>query len=168
MGQSGQVGPGTGVEIPGRSQKAPSQSPPSFLALGAGVLCLIWGDTNTVPPWMPASTCPVQSVTSPSPGLWPARGSQHWPSSLFTVSPSATGNRLSSLLLLLSYSLKDIDNRVQSLRDTCSRLPQDSYNNLRCFVRTGLLQPQAITRGIHSLLKSILTKPLLSFHPAGI
>lgn len=47
MGQSGQVGPDTGVETPGRSQKAPSQPPPSLLALGAGVLGLIWGDTNS-------------------------------------------------------------------------------------------------------------------------
>lgn len=56
MGQSGQVGPDTGVETPGRSQKAPSQPPPSLLALGAGVLGLIWGDTNTVPLWMLAFT----------------------------------------------------------------------------------------------------------------
>ncbi|XP_059702392.1 SH3 domain-binding protein 1 isoform X11 [Haemorhous mexicanus] len=62
-------------------------------------------------------------------------GSQHWPSSLSTVSPSATGNRLSSLFLLLSYSLKDIDSHVQSLRATCSRLPQDSYNNLRYLIK---------------------------------
>uniref|UniRef100_A0A8D2MHF1 SH3 domain binding protein 1 n=1 Tax=Zonotrichia albicollis TaxID=44394 RepID=A0A8D2MHF1_ZONAL len=31
-------------------------------------------------------------------------------------------------------SLKDIDSRLQSLRDTCSRLPQDSYNNLRWYL----------------------------------
>uniref|UniRef100_A0A8C3NLQ6 Uncharacterized protein n=1 Tax=Geospiza parvula TaxID=87175 RepID=A0A8C3NLQ6_GEOPR len=64
--------------------------------------------------------------------------------------------------------VQDIDSRLQSLRDTCGRLPQDSYNNLRWFVRTGLLQPQAVTRGSHSLLKSLPTKPLPSFHPTGI
>ncbi|XP_015718147.1 SH3 domain-binding protein 1 [Coturnix japonica] len=32
-------------------------------------------------------------------------------------------------------SLKDTDDRVQSLRDTCSRLPQDSYNNLRYLIK---------------------------------
>eukprot|EP00076_Gallus_gallus_P042110 XP_025007648.1 SH3 domain-binding protein 1 [Gallus gallus] len=32
-------------------------------------------------------------------------------------------------------SLKDIGDRVQSLRDTCSRLPQDSYNNLRYLIK---------------------------------
>ncbi|NXD22584.1 3BP1 protein, partial [Spelaeornis formosus] len=32
-------------------------------------------------------------------------------------------------------SLKDIDSRVQSLRDTCSRLPQDNYNNLRYLIK---------------------------------
>ncbi|KAF2980350.1 hypothetical protein EK904_008289 [Melospiza melodia maxima] len=31
-------------------------------------------------------------------------------------------------------SLKDIDSRLQSLRDTCGRLPQDSYNNLRWYL----------------------------------
>lgn len=37
------------------SLKKPSQAPPSFPALGAGVLCLIWGDTMPmVPLWMPA------------------------------------------------------------------------------------------------------------------
>lgn len=41
----------------------------------------------------------------------------------------------------LSCSLKDVDSRVQSLRDTCSRLPRDSYNNLRCFVGRGFLDP---------------------------
>lgn len=65
---------------------------------------------------------------------------------------SATGSGLSSLLLLfLSHSLKDVDDRVQSLQETCSRLPRDSYNNLRCFAVTGLLRPQAITRGSCSL-----------------
>uniref|UniRef100_A0A8C5U519 Rho-GAP domain-containing protein n=1 Tax=Malurus cyaneus samueli TaxID=2593467 RepID=A0A8C5U519_9PASS len=29
--------------------------------------------------------------------------------------------------------VQDVDSRMQSLQDTCSRLPQDSYNNLRCF-----------------------------------
>ncbi|OXB60881.1 hypothetical protein ASZ78_014433 [Callipepla squamata] len=32
-------------------------------------------------------------------------------------------------------SLKDADDRVQSLRDTCSCLPQDSYNNLRYLIK---------------------------------
>ncbi|NWR42142.1 3BP1 protein, partial [Regulus satrapa] len=32
-------------------------------------------------------------------------------------------------------SLKDADSRVQSLRDTCSRLPRDSYNNLRYLIK---------------------------------
>ncbi|XP_059702382.1 SH3 domain-binding protein 1 isoform X3 [Haemorhous mexicanus] len=32
-------------------------------------------------------------------------------------------------------SLKDIDSHVQSLRATCSRLPQDSYNNLRYLIK---------------------------------
>ncbi|XP_052524685.1 SH3 domain-binding protein 1 isoform X1 [Tympanuchus pallidicinctus] len=32
-------------------------------------------------------------------------------------------------------SLKDVDNQVQSLRDTCSHLPQDSYNNLRYLIK---------------------------------
>lgn len=57
-------------------------------------------------------------------------------------------------------SLKDDESRIQSLRDTCSRLPHESYNNLRCFVRTGLLQqplgqlflPQTHTYGPPELL----------------
>lgn len=32
-------------------------------------------------------------------------------------------------------SLKDIDGRVQSLQDTCSRLPRESYNNLRYLIK---------------------------------
>ncbi|NXX14235.1 3BP1 protein, partial [Podargus strigoides] len=32
-------------------------------------------------------------------------------------------------------SLKDIDGRVQSLQETCSRLPQESYNNLRYLIK---------------------------------
>ncbi|KFO95947.1 SH3 domain-binding protein 1, partial [Calypte anna] len=32
-------------------------------------------------------------------------------------------------------SLKDTDERVQSLQDTCSRLPQESYNNLRYLIK---------------------------------
>ncbi|XP_075016659.1 SH3 domain-binding protein 1 [Calonectris borealis] len=32
-------------------------------------------------------------------------------------------------------SLKDVDGRVQSLQDTCSRLPQESYNNLRYLIK---------------------------------
>ncbi|KFQ48850.1 SH3 domain-binding protein 1, partial [Pelecanus crispus] len=32
-------------------------------------------------------------------------------------------------------SLKDVDERIQSLQDTCSRLPQESYNNLRYLIK---------------------------------
>ncbi|NXV99466.1 3BP1 protein, partial [Fregetta grallaria] len=32
-------------------------------------------------------------------------------------------------------SLKDVDGRVQSLQDTCSRLPRESYNNLRYLIK---------------------------------
>ncbi|XP_075347796.1 SH3 domain-binding protein 1 [Mycteria americana] len=32
-------------------------------------------------------------------------------------------------------SLKDMDSRVQSLQDTCSRLPRESYNNLRYLIK---------------------------------
>ncbi|KAM6092867.1 SH3 domain-binding protein 1 [Theristicus caerulescens] len=32
-------------------------------------------------------------------------------------------------------SLKDIDGRIQSLQDTCSRLPRESYNNLRYLIK---------------------------------
>ncbi|KFZ53942.1 SH3 domain-binding protein 1, partial [Antrostomus carolinensis] len=32
-------------------------------------------------------------------------------------------------------SLKDIDSRVQSLQDTCSRLPRENYNNLRYLIK---------------------------------
>ncbi|KFM02140.1 SH3 domain-binding protein 1, partial [Aptenodytes forsteri] len=32
-------------------------------------------------------------------------------------------------------SLKDVDSRVQSLQDTCSRLPRESYNNLRYLIK---------------------------------
>ncbi|KAM6321046.1 SH3 domain-binding protein 1 [Aegotheles albertisi] len=32
-------------------------------------------------------------------------------------------------------SLKDVEDRVQSLQDTCSRLPRDSYNNLRYLIK---------------------------------
>ncbi|NXX53072.1 3BP1 protein, partial [Scopus umbretta] len=32
-------------------------------------------------------------------------------------------------------SLKDVDERVQSLQDTCSRLPRESYNNLRYLIK---------------------------------
>ncbi|XP_065503523.1 SH3 domain-binding protein 1 [Caloenas nicobarica] len=32
-------------------------------------------------------------------------------------------------------SLKDVDGRVQSLQETCSRLPRDSYNNLRYLIK---------------------------------
>ncbi|KFV68902.1 SH3 domain-binding protein 1, partial [Dryobates pubescens] len=32
-------------------------------------------------------------------------------------------------------SLKDVENRVQSLRDTCSHLPRESYNNLRYLIK---------------------------------
>ncbi|XP_064310960.1 SH3 domain-binding protein 1 [Phalacrocorax carbo] len=32
-------------------------------------------------------------------------------------------------------SLKDVDGRVQSLKDTCSRLPRESYNNLRYLIK---------------------------------
>lgn len=162
MGQSSQVGPGTGVEIPGKSQK--TQSSPSILpsTWSRGALSHL-GRYNAHGASVDA--CLHYAVKQ---DISIRRASQHCPSSLCTVSLSATGNRPSSLLLLLSYSLKDIDSRVQSLRDTCSRLPQDSYNNLRCFVRTGLLQPQAITEGNHSLLKSLPTKTLPSFHPTGI
>jgi len=85
------------------------------------------------------------------------------------TSLSAVGSGLSSPLLPpLSRSLKDVDSRVQSLQDTCSRLPRESYNNLRCFAGTGLLRPQAITGGSRSLPESVLTAPLPSFSPTGI
>uniref|UniRef100_A0A8D2P7R2 SH3 domain-binding protein 1 n=1 Tax=Zosterops lateralis melanops TaxID=1220523 RepID=A0A8D2P7R2_ZOSLA len=60
-------------------------------------------------------------------------------------------------------SLKDIDNRVQSLRDTCSRLPQDSYNNLRYLIKflAKLAEHQEVNKMTPSNIAIVLGPNLL-------
>ncbi|XP_066040174.1 SH3 domain-binding protein 1 isoform X2 [Chamaea fasciata] len=60
-------------------------------------------------------------------------------------------------------SLKDIDSRVQSLRDTCSRLPQDSYNNLRYLIKflAKLAEHQEVNKMTPSNIAIVLGPNLL-------
>ncbi|NXC97403.1 3BP1 protein, partial [Certhia familiaris] len=60
-------------------------------------------------------------------------------------------------------SLKDIDSRVQSLQDTCSRLPQDSYNNLRYLIKflAKLAEHQEVNKMTPSNIAIVLGPNLL-------
>uniref|UniRef100_A0A8B9BCY6 SH3 domain binding protein 1 n=1 Tax=Anser brachyrhynchus TaxID=132585 RepID=A0A8B9BCY6_9AVES len=60
-------------------------------------------------------------------------------------------------------SLKDVDSRVQSLRDTCSRLPQDSYNNLRYLIKflAKLAEHQEVNKMTPSNIAIVLGPNLL-------
>ncbi|XP_059702390.1 SH3 domain-binding protein 1 isoform X9 [Haemorhous mexicanus] len=54
-------------------------------------------------------------------------------------------------------SLKDIDSHVQSLRATCSRLPQDSYNNLRDPMQLDLASVSSIQAVVEALIQNVDT-----------
>ncbi|NWZ62565.1 3BP1 protein, partial [Acrocephalus arundinaceus] len=60
-------------------------------------------------------------------------------------------------------SLKDIDSRIQSLQDTCSRLPQDSYNNLRYLIKflAKLAEHQEVNKMTPSNIAIVLGPNLL-------
>ncbi|XP_014818982.1 PREDICTED: SH3 domain-binding protein 1 isoform X2 [Calidris pugnax] len=60
-------------------------------------------------------------------------------------------------------SLKDIDDRVQSLQDTCSRLPRDSYNNLRYLIKflAKLAEHQEVNKMTPSNIAIVLGPNLL-------
>ncbi|KAJ7399879.1 SH3 domain-binding protein 1 [Pitangus sulphuratus] len=60
-------------------------------------------------------------------------------------------------------SLKDIDSRVQSLRDICSRLPQESYNNLRYLIKflAKLAEHQEVNKMTPSNIAIVLGPNLL-------
>ncbi|NXQ25101.1 3BP1 protein, partial [Alaudala cheleensis] len=60
-------------------------------------------------------------------------------------------------------SLKDIDSRIQSLQDTCSRLPQDSYNNLRYLIKflAKLAEHQEVNKMTASNIAIVLGPNLL-------
>ncbi|KAL2309245.1 hypothetical protein Nmel_005430 [Mimus melanotis] len=60
-------------------------------------------------------------------------------------------------------SLKDIDSRIQSLRDACSRLPQDSYNNLRYLIKflAKLAEHQEVNKMTPSNIAIVLGPNLL-------
>ncbi|XP_064276362.1 SH3 domain-binding protein 1 [Passer domesticus] len=60
-------------------------------------------------------------------------------------------------------SLKDMDSRLQSLRDTCSRLPQDSYNNLRYLIKflAKLAEHQEVNKMTPSNIAIVLGPNLL-------
>ncbi|NXK63319.1 3BP1 protein, partial [Sylvietta virens] len=60
-------------------------------------------------------------------------------------------------------SLKDMDSRIQSLRDTCSRLPQDSYNNLRYLIKflAKLAEHQEVNKMTPSNIAIVLGPNLL-------
>ncbi|KAL9854342.1 SH3 domain-binding protein 1 isoform 4-T4 [Geothlypis trichas] len=60
-------------------------------------------------------------------------------------------------------SLKNIDSRLQSLRDTCSRLPQDSYNNLRYLIKflAKLAEHQEVNKMTPSNIAIVLGPNLL-------
>ncbi|XP_005421976.2 SH3 domain-binding protein 1 [Geospiza fortis] len=60
-------------------------------------------------------------------------------------------------------SLKDIDSRLQSLRDTCGRLPQDSYNNLRYLIKflAKLAEHQEVNKMTPSNIAIVLGPNLL-------
>nr|XP_038043016.1 SH3 domain-binding protein 1 [Anas platyrhynchos] len=65
-------------------------------------------------------------------------------------------------------SLKDVDSRVQSLRDTCSRLPQDSYNNLRYLIKflAKLAEHQEVNKMTPSNIAIVLGPNLLWPQPS--
>ncbi|NXV79878.1 3BP1 protein, partial [Atlantisia rogersi] len=60
-------------------------------------------------------------------------------------------------------SLKDMDSRVQSLRDTCSRLPRESYNNLRYLIKflAKLAEHQEVNKMTPSNIAIVLGPNLL-------
>uniref|UniRef100_A0A8C5U6N5 SH3 domain-binding protein 1 n=1 Tax=Malurus cyaneus samueli TaxID=2593467 RepID=A0A8C5U6N5_9PASS len=60
-------------------------------------------------------------------------------------------------------SLKDVDSRMQSLQDTCSRLPQDSYNNLRYLIKflAKLAEHQEVNKMTPSNIAIVLGPNLL-------
>uniref|UniRef100_A0A8C3KRL4 SH3 domain-binding protein 1 n=1 Tax=Calidris pygmaea TaxID=425635 RepID=A0A8C3KRL4_9CHAR len=60
-------------------------------------------------------------------------------------------------------SLKDIDDRVQSLQDTCGRLPRDSYNNLRYLIKflAKLAEHQEVNKMTPSNIAIVLGPNLL-------
>ncbi|NXS63364.1 3BP1 protein, partial [Brachypteracias leptosomus] len=60
-------------------------------------------------------------------------------------------------------SLKDIDIRIQSLRDTCSHLPQESYNNLRYLIKflAKLAEHQEVNKMTPSNIAIVLGPNLL-------
>ncbi|XP_027735276.1 SH3 domain-binding protein 1 [Empidonax traillii] len=59
--------------------------------------------------------------------------------------------------------LKDIDSRVQSLRDICSRLPQENYNNLRYLIKflAKLAEHQEVNKMTPSNIAIVLGPNLL-------
>ncbi|XP_010291686.1 PREDICTED: SH3 domain-binding protein 1, partial [Phaethon lepturus] len=60
-------------------------------------------------------------------------------------------------------SLKDVDSRVQSLQDTCSRLPQESYSNLRYLIKflAKLAEHQEVNKMTPSNIAIVLGPNLL-------
>ncbi|NWY54021.1 3BP1 protein, partial [Chionis minor] len=60
-------------------------------------------------------------------------------------------------------SLKDVDGRIQSLQDTCSRLPRDSYNNLRYLIKflAKLAEHQEVNKMTPSNIAIVLGPNLL-------
>ncbi|XP_009068959.1 PREDICTED: SH3 domain-binding protein 1, partial [Acanthisitta chloris] len=60
-------------------------------------------------------------------------------------------------------SLKDVESRVQSLQETCSRLPQDSYNNLRYLIKflAKLAEHQEVNKMTPSNIAIVLGPNLL-------
>ncbi|KFO81692.1 SH3 domain-binding protein 1, partial [Cuculus canorus] len=60
-------------------------------------------------------------------------------------------------------SLKDVDGRIQSLQDTCSRLPQESYNNLRYLIKflAKLAEHQEVNKMTPSNIAIVLGPNLL-------
>ncbi|XP_067165626.1 SH3 domain-binding protein 1 isoform X3 [Apteryx mantelli] len=60
-------------------------------------------------------------------------------------------------------SFKDFDSRVQSLRDTCSRLPQENYNNLRYLIKflAKLAEHQEVNKMTPSNIAIVLGPNLL-------
>uniref|UniRef100_A0A663MI44 SH3 domain binding protein 1 n=1 Tax=Athene cunicularia TaxID=194338 RepID=A0A663MI44_ATHCN len=60
-------------------------------------------------------------------------------------------------------SLKDVDSRIQSLRDTCSHLPQESYNNLRYLIKflAKLAEHQEVNKMTPSNIAIVLGPNLL-------
>ncbi|XP_029896770.1 SH3 domain-binding protein 1 [Aquila chrysaetos chrysaetos] len=60
-------------------------------------------------------------------------------------------------------SLKDVDSRLQRLQDTCSRLPQESYNNLRYLIKflAKLAEHQEVNKMTPSNIAIVLGPNLL-------